>query len=179
MTARDQVRQRVRRLYGIADADAAAARYGGDPVTLGDAWLGRLPPAAAALQGLGGRRRAARRPRAGPRAHAVGATFLVNDGAELAAAAGADGVHLGQGDGPIAAARRVLGEGAIVGRSSGTPALAAEAAREADIRRVRPDPGHRQPVTAEARGGPRGWRPPGRRSRATCRWWRSAASART
>lgn len=41
--------------------------------------------------------------------------FIVNDRADLAAQAGADGVHLGQGDGSVAAARAVLGRDAEIG----------------------------------------------------------------
>jgi len=47
-----------------------------------------------------------------------GALFLVNDRPDVAAAAGADGVHLGQDDVPVAVARRVLGAEAIVGVST-------------------------------------------------------------
>ncbi|MBS0581993.1 MAG: thiamine phosphate synthase [Proteobacteria bacterium] len=43
--------------------------------------------------------------------------FIVNDDVELALAAGADGVHLGEDDGDIAAARARLGSGAIIGAS--------------------------------------------------------------
>ncbi|WP_210398023.1 thiamine phosphate synthase [Motiliproteus sediminis] len=41
--------------------------------------------------------------------------LLINDDAELAAASGAAGVHLGQGDGSVAAARALLGVRAIIG----------------------------------------------------------------
>lgn len=53
-----------------------------------------------------------------PLARAHGATFLVNDRPDVARAAGADGVHLGQDDLPVAAARRLLGDGAVVGLST-------------------------------------------------------------
>lgn len=43
--------------------------------------------------------------------------FVVNDDVGLARAIDADGVHLGRDDGDIAAARRDLGEGAIIGAS--------------------------------------------------------------
>ena len=43
--------------------------------------------------------------------------FIVNDDAELAAEVGADGVHLGEDDGPLAVARLVLGPGAVIGVS--------------------------------------------------------------
>lgn len=46
-----------------------------------------------------------------------GVLFLVNDDVVLAEAAGADGVHLGHGDMPLAAARRLLGPGKIIGVS--------------------------------------------------------------
>ncbi len=49
--------------------------------------------------------------------HRYQAPLLVNDDVELAAAAGADGVHLGRDDGDVAAARRRLGPGAIIGVS--------------------------------------------------------------
>lgn len=44
-----------------------------------------------------------------------GAALIVNDDLELAAAVGAAGVHLGQGDGDAAAARQRLGSAAVVG----------------------------------------------------------------
>jgi len=43
---------------------------------------------------------------------------LVNDRADIAAAVGADGVHLGQDDLPVAAARKVVGPRALVGVST-------------------------------------------------------------
>ena len=45
------------------------------------------------------------------------ATLIINDDAALAAAIGADGVHLGRNDGDIAAARRLLGPQALIGVS--------------------------------------------------------------
>ncbi len=47
----------------------------------------------------------------------AGVPLIVNDDAALAAATGADGVHLGEHDGAIAAARALLGNDAIVGVS--------------------------------------------------------------
>lgn len=41
--------------------------------------------------------------------------FILNDRADLAKACGADGVHLGQGDGDVASARRLLGADAQIG----------------------------------------------------------------
>jgi thiamine-phosphate pyrophosphorylase len=47
-----------------------------------------------------------------------GALLAVNDRADVALAAGADVLHLGQDDLPMAWARRVLGEGVLLGRST-------------------------------------------------------------
>lgn len=44
--------------------------------------------------------------------------FVVNDRADLALASGADGVHLGQEDLPVQAARRLLGDSALIGLST-------------------------------------------------------------
>src|SRR6266566_8456449 len=65
-----------------------------------------------------------------PLARAAGALFLVNDRPDVARAAEADGVHLGQDDLPVAAARRVLGAGGRIGVSTHDleQARAAEAA---------------------------------------------------
>ncbi|WP_156757511.1 thiamine phosphate synthase [Actinokineospora pegani] len=49
---------------------------------------------------------------------AHGALLAVNDRADVALAAGADVLHLGQDDLPVAAARRVLGEDVAIGRST-------------------------------------------------------------
>ena len=42
-------------------------------------------------------------------------TFLINDRLDLALRVGADGIHLGQDDLPVAMARRLLGENKIIG----------------------------------------------------------------
>lgn len=52
------------------------------------------------------------------RAHAAGAAVIVNDRADIARLARADGVHVGQDDLPPAMARQILGDGAIVGFST-------------------------------------------------------------
>lgn len=44
-----------------------------------------------------------------------GATFIIDDNVTLAKSIGADGVHLGKGDMPIVEARKILGEGFIIG----------------------------------------------------------------
>lgn len=51
-------------------------------------------------------------------ARARGVQVIINDRADLALALGADGVHLGQSDVPPEAARRLLGDRAIIGYST-------------------------------------------------------------
>ncbi len=48
----------------------------------------------------------------------LGVPFIVNDRPDLALFTGADGVHVGQDDTPPALCREILGETAIVGRST-------------------------------------------------------------
>jgi thiamine-phosphate pyrophosphorylase len=66
-----------------------------------------------------------------------GALFFLNDRPDLVEACGADGVHVGQDDEPVAVARAVAGSATLVGLSSHSPAQfdAALAARGAS----RPD----------------------------------------
>lgn len=42
-------------------------------------------------------------------------TFIINDNPQLALNCKADGVHLGQSDGSVAQARKLLGDGAVIG----------------------------------------------------------------
>jgi len=51
-------------------------------------------------------------------AHAAGARIIINDRVDIAMAVGADGVHLGQTDMPVSAARSLLGDEAIIGYST-------------------------------------------------------------
>ena len=51
-------------------------------------------------------------------ARPLGAAVIVNDRADIALAAGADGVHLGTGDLPIAEVRRVAGRRLLIGSSA-------------------------------------------------------------
>jgi thiamine-phosphate pyrophosphorylase len=61
-----------------------------------------------------------------------GALFVVNDRPDVAYALDADGVHLGQNDLPPSLARSMVGDGAIVGLSTHSPAQWDKAAPEAD-----------------------------------------------
>jgi thiamine-phosphate pyrophosphorylase len=53
-----------------------------------------------------------------PICRATGVPFIINDFPELAAELDADGVHIGQDDGPLTAARETVGPGKIIGRST-------------------------------------------------------------
>jgi len=60
-----------------------------------------------------------------PLARASGIPFLLNYRPHLVETAGADGVHVGQEDLPVAEARRLIGPDRVLGLSVETPALAA------------------------------------------------------
>jgi thiamine-phosphate pyrophosphorylase len=111
---RAQRLSRLRGAYAIADGSAgrpplelvAAFAKGGAQVVqlrlkaLGAGELLRLARAAVAI------------------CRPLGALLLVNDRPDVAALSGADGVHLGQEDLPVEAARRVMGPDALVGVST-------------------------------------------------------------
>ncbi|MFN8174741.1 MAG: thiamine phosphate synthase [Solirubrobacteraceae bacterium] len=109
---------RAARLYLVCDARpgghepgaflAAALRGGVDVVQLRDKGLGddALLAAARAFRAA---------------CDAAGALFVLNDRPDLVAAAGADGVHVGQDDMPVADARALVGADRIVGLSTHTP----------------------------------------------------------
>lgn len=91
-----------RPLAGVA---AQAIRGGADAIQLRD-------KQASARQLLDAARRllAVTRP--------AGIPLIVNDRVDVALAAGADGVHLGQDDLPLAEARRILGPARLIGQST-------------------------------------------------------------
>ena len=62
-----------------------------------------------------------------------GRLLAVNDRADIALAAGADVLHLGQDDLPVPVARRILGPGPLIGRSSHSPAQADVVATEPGV----------------------------------------------
>ncbi len=78
-------------------------------------------------------------------ADAHGALFILNDRPDLAAAAGADGVHVGQDDTPVREARAAVGDDAIVGLSTHSEAQIA-AAREAGPDYIAVGPVHATPT---------------------------------
>lgn len=56
-----------------------------------------------------------------PRVHAAGALFFVNDRIDVALALGADGVHVGPDDLPVARLRRAVPPGFLIGTSTDDP----------------------------------------------------------
>ncbi|MGH3493284.1 MAG: thiamine phosphate synthase, partial [Sciscionella sp.] len=62
-----------------------------------------------------------------------GALLAVNDRADIALAAGADVLHLGQDDLPVETARRILGPDVLIGRSTHSAEQAAAAAVERGV----------------------------------------------
>ncbi|MBI3331217.1 MAG: thiamine phosphate synthase [Candidatus Omnitrophica bacterium] len=102
---------------GLEEVAAAAIRGGADVLQLRDkaASARRLLDAARALLAL-------TRP--------AGIPLIINDRVDVAASAGADGVHLGQDDLPLPEARRLLGPGRVIGQSTHSleQTVAAEAA---------------------------------------------------
>jgi thiamine-phosphate pyrophosphorylase len=105
-------------LYPILDLDALAERRL-RPLDVLDAWLAsgvtfwqlraKNEPSGALLDLIDA---------AVERSHRAGARVIVNDRADLALVAGADGVHVGQTDLPAAAIRRLSGETFVVGLST-------------------------------------------------------------
>ncbi|HZU73459.1 MAG TPA: thiamine phosphate synthase [Acidimicrobiales bacterium] len=77
----------------------------------------------------------------------AGVPFLVNDRPDLALAAGADGVHVGQDDCPPAIARRILGPEAVIGLSTHSPAQL-EAAQDEPVDYISAGPVNPTPTKA-------------------------------
>jgi thiamine-phosphate pyrophosphorylase len=117
-------RQRLHdaRLYFVADR--AGMRRALDGALAGGADLFQLRDKSASDDELRGAADGARE-----RCHAAGALFLVNDRPDLAVACGADGVHVGQDDMPVARARALVGHDAIVGLSTHSAQQAAAGSR--------------------------------------------------
>lgn len=62
-----------------------------------------------------------------------GALFAVNDRADIALAARAPVLHLGQDDLPVEVARSIVGDDVLIGRSTHSPAQSDEARREPGV----------------------------------------------
>jgi thiamine-phosphate pyrophosphorylase len=68
----------------------------------------------------------------------AGALFIVNDRPDLAARAGADGVHVGQDDASVAQARAVVGPDVLIGLSTHAPQQIDAVPADADMIGVGP-----------------------------------------
>ncbi len=115
------------RVYAIVDPERAGGRALdalARAVAAGGATLVQL------RDKLGSTRRMVEEARAIKAALAGRAPLLVNDRVDVARAAGADGVHVGQDDMPAADARRLLGPAALIGLSIKTVAQAEAAPLE-------------------------------------------------
>jgi thiamine-phosphate pyrophosphorylase len=77
---------------------------------------------------------------------AAGALFVLNDRPDLVAACAADGVHVGQDDGSVAAARAAVGPDRIVGRSTHSPGQGAAAEADPDVHYLAVGPVHATPT---------------------------------
>lgn len=88
---------------------------------------------------------------------AAGISLIVDDHLDLALAVGAAGVHLGQFDLPVEAARRVLGDGVVIGATVTTAAQAREAevagASYLGFGPVFPTQSKRNPASVKGLGG--------------------------
>jgi thiamine-phosphate pyrophosphorylase len=73
------------------------------------------------------------------------ALFILNDRPDLVAQAGADGVHVGQDDTPVATARQIVGPERLIGLSTHSPAQIA-AAGETDADYIGVGPVHATPT---------------------------------
>jgi thiamine-phosphate pyrophosphorylase len=76
----------------------------------------------------------------------AGALFILNDRPDLVEACGADGVHVGQEDGSVAAARAAVGPDRIVGRSTHAPEQGAAADADPDVDYLAVGPVHATPT---------------------------------
>lgn len=116
------------RLYALIDPERAGGRDLADLAALlarGGATLVQLRDKLGSTRSMV---EAARKIRG--RLAPLGVPFLVNDRADVAFAAAADGVHLGQDDMAVEDARRLLGPHAVIGLSIKTLDQAANAALE-------------------------------------------------
>src|SRR5712691_3338240 len=113
-------KSQLRALNAIVDVDAAA-RAGWRPLDLARAFLsGGARFLQLRAKSIGGAELLDTASSLAELAHAAGAVLIVNDRADIAWLANADGVHVGQDDLGAAAVRSLVGDGAIVGLSTHT-----------------------------------------------------------
>jgi thiamine-phosphate pyrophosphorylase len=123
-------RLRAARLYLCTDA---RQRQGDLPEFLAAALRGGVDIVQLRQKGLEARQELAYAELFADAAARHGALWSVNDRADLALAADADALHLGQDDLPVAVARQVIGPAPLVGLSSHDPDQVAGAATAAGV----------------------------------------------
>ncbi len=120
------------RLIVITDAAMVAARS--DRRTVRDVVSETLDAGGRAIQlrtkGASAREMAAAARELLPLVHAHGGLLFVNDRADVASAVGADGVHVGPNDLPVAAIRKAFDPRLLVGCSTDDPVVARQAERD-------------------------------------------------
>ena len=100
-------------LYGIADASF------GNPLTIGQALIAAgCTMVQFRAKGWRAQRIEEEAALLVKHAHQAGAKIIINDHVDVAASVGADGVHIGQEDGSIEAARKRLGTQFLIGKST-------------------------------------------------------------
>ena len=108
--------QRLRGLYAIVDASSPQS-----PLSLVAAFIeGGAPVIQLRLKNTAAGPFLAIARAAATLCHEAGTLLLINDRPDIAKLCGADGVHLGQDDLPVAAARLLLGPEALIGLSTHT-----------------------------------------------------------
>ena len=117
-------------LYAIVDADAVV-RTGWQPLDLAAAYLrGGARFLQLRAKSMPGAELLATASAVVQLAHRHQARVIINDRADIARLAGADGVHVGQEDLPPAAVRAIVGDTALVGLSTHTTEQVDRAIRE-------------------------------------------------
>ena len=130
---------RFPRVYPILDAEHLAARGRNAARVAEDFARAGIRIAQYRCKGPFTRRAFAEAARVAAVLQAAGACFVVNDRADIALALGADGVHVGQDDLPVADVRRLVGDGMLVGYSTHNAGqLAADECRWADYLAIGP-----------------------------------------
>lgn len=115
---------RLRRLRLIVITDSGLAAPRGVVDVVGEALRAGAPAVQLRDKGLPPRDLLPLATRLRDDTRSAGALFFVNDRLDLALAAGADGVHLGPDDLPVAAARRIAPSGFLIGYSADDAAAA-------------------------------------------------------
>ncbi|HUF14254.1 MAG TPA: thiamine phosphate synthase [Longimicrobiales bacterium] len=116
------------RLIVITDATIAAPRAVGDVVRA--ALAGGAPAIQLRMKGVSARTMSETGRALRDLTRAAHASLFVNDRLDVALAIGADGVHLGPDDAPVAAVRGATPSGFLIGYSTDRPDVARRAARD-------------------------------------------------